>query len=284
VRLVRDERVTVAGSEDPHMDKGFSFASVILSYFLVGGGMFTATLFAGQLHVDSEYLLYAVLAAGAFVGGFIAARASRGSTIVEPAIGAVAVVGTIVALAAKTPFGRIVWALAQDQTMRFVASVGVSGIAGALIGAVISEKLFGQSTRSSIPWLLYSALSTFGASLLIMLFAALVFMSGEADKLDPRTVMLIGLAAGCLIAGLAIGASSRVRPLIAALLGGGLGVAGFYALVAGVTPSDGDRDGMIILAVGGGILTLIGTAIGWAAVGRRYETSPSAGIGRLGPR
>jgi hypothetical protein len=283
-RGVRDERVTVLRIGGTHMAKGFSFASVILSYFLVGGGMFTATLVAGQLHLDSEYLWYAVLAAGAFVGGFIAARASRGSTIVEPAIGAVAVVGTIVALAAKTPLGQTLWAFAQDQTMRFVGSVGVSGIAGALIGATISEKLFGESTRSSIPWLLYSALSTFGACLLVTLFAALVLLSGEADKLDPGVVILIGLAAGCLIAGLAIGASSRVRPLIAALLGGGLGVAGFYALIAGATPSERDQAGIAILAVGGGIITLIGTAVGWAVVGRRYETHPSAGVGRLGPR
>jgi|GEM_PF-2420973 len=267
------------------MSRGFSFASVILSYFLVGGGMFTATLVAGRLHLSSEYVWYAVLAAGAFVGGFVAARASRGSTIVEPAIGAVAVVGTIVALAAKTQIGQMVWSMAQEQTMKFVGSVGISGIAGALIGAGISEKLFGESTRSSIPWLLYSALSTFGASLLATLFASLVFMTGHANQLDASVVILIGLAAGCLIAGLAIGASARVRPLISALVGGGLGVAGFCALVAGATPPDRDTQaGMIILAVGGGILTLIGTAIGWAAVGRRQESNLPPAVGRVVPR
>lgn len=267
------------------MAQGFSFASVILSYFLVGGGMFTGTLVAGQLHLHSEYIWYAALAVGAFVGGFIAARASRGSTIVEPAIGAVAVVGTIIALAATTPIGQLVWSLAQDQTMKFVGSVGVSSIVGALIGAAISEKLFGKSTGSSIPWLLYSALSTFGASLLATLFASLLFMSGQANKLDASVVILIGLAAGCLVAGLAIGASSRVRPLLSALLGGGLGVAGFCALIAGATPTDRDTQaGMVILAVGGGILTLIGTAIGWAAVGRRHEPNLPPAVGRVVPR
>ncbi len=267
------------------MAKGFSFASVILSYFLVGGGMFTATLVAGQLHLNGEYAWYAALAVGAFAGGFVAARASRGSTIVEPAIGAVAVVGTIIALAAKTQLGQMVWSLAEDPTMRFVGSVGISGIVGALIGAALSEKLFGESTRSSIPWLLYTALSTFGASLLATLFASLLFMTGHADQLDASVVILIGLAAGCLIAGLAIGASARVRPLISALLGGGLGVAGFCALVAGATPPDRDTQaGMVILAIGGGILTLIGTAIGWAAVGRRQDTNLPPAVGRVVPR
>jgi len=256
------------------MSKGFSFASVILSYFLVGGGMFTATLVAGQLQLGGEYAGYAILALGAFVGGFIAARASHGSTIVEPAIGAIAVVATIVGLAAATPIGKLLWAAAQDQTTRFVGSVGISGVVGALAGAAISEKLFGESTRSSIPWLLYTALSAFGASLLATLFASLLFMSGKTDQLDAGAVVLIGLAAGCLLAGLAVGASARARPLIAALLGGGLGVAGFFVLIARATPQDADATtGMIVLAVGGAIVTLIGTAIGWAAVGRRQAAA-----------
>jgi len=83
--------------------QGFSFASLILSYFLVGGGMFTGTLVAGTLKSPSEVIVYALLAAGAFLGGFVAARASRGSTILEPALGAIAVVGTIVGLAATMP-------------------------------------------------------------------------------------------------------------------------------------------------------------------------------------
>ena len=35
------------------MGQGFSFASVILSYFLVGGGMFSATLVTSQLHIST---------------------------------------------------------------------------------------------------------------------------------------------------------------------------------------------------------------------------------------
>jgi len=256
------------------MDKGFSFASVILSYLLVGGGMFAATLVTSELQLSSEVAGYAMLAAGAFAGGFVAARASRGRTILEPALGAVAVVATIVGLAAATPVGKLIWAVAEDQTLKFVGSVGAAGVVGALLGAFLSEKALGEATRSSIPWLVYTAMSAFGACLLATLFASLVFLGDNGvtrSNLDLGVVLLIGSGAGCLLAGLAVGASARTRPLIAAFLGGGLGVAGYFALITRASPPT-DHDtltGLLVLVAGGAIVTLIGTALGWAAIGRR---------------
>src|SRR5206468_2736400 len=95
---------------------GFSFASVVLSYFLVAGGLFTGMLAAGYLKVSSELAIYAVLAAGTFVGGFVAGRASKGSTIVEPAIGAIAVIATIIGLLVGTDVGKAMWA--SDEAMK----------------------------------------------------------------------------------------------------------------------------------------------------------------------
>jgi hypothetical protein len=266
------------------MDNGFSFASVILSYFLVGGGMFTATLVAQHVKLPSEVAMYGVLAAGAFVGGFIAARASRGQTILEPAIGAVAVVATIVGLAALTPIGKLIWAMAQDETMKFVGAVGLTGVAGALIGAFLGEKLFGDATQSSIPWLLYTALAVFGGCLLATLFASIVvlghaeFGTGGDGSRDLGAAILIGIGAGCLLAGLAVGSSARTRPLIAAFLGGGGGLAGYFALIARTTPTDHDTKlGLAMFAVAGALVTLIGTGLGWATVGRRHATSMTPG-------
>jgi hypothetical protein len=257
------------------MDTGFSFASVILSYFLVGGGMFTATLVGSELRLSGEIPGYALLAAGAFVGGFVAARASRGQTILEPAIGAVAVVATIVGLAATTPLGKMIWVVAQDQSMKFVATVGVAGIVGSVVGAFISEKVFGEATRSSVPWFVYTAMSVFGACLLATLFASIVFLgrdtTAEKSDNDLLTAILAGIGGGCLLAGVAVGASARVRPLFAAFLGGGLGVAGFCALVTRSQPTP-DRDtaiGIAVFAAGGAIVTLIGTLFGWRTVGHR---------------
>jgi hypothetical protein len=254
---------------------GFSFASLILSYFLVAGGMFTGTLATVLLKTNSEVVGYLLLAAGAFLGGFVAARASRGSTILEPAIGAVAVIATIVGLAASTEIGKLIWSAAQDQTVKFIAAVAATGCGGAIAGAFVSEKLLGEATRSSVPWVFYTGLSTFGACLLALLFGSILFIGKGTDGNADQTakMMLIGMAVGCLLAGVAVGASARTRPLLAALVGGGAGVAGFFALVLRAMPRSGnDKDavaGLVVLAVGGCVVTLIGALIGWAAVGKR---------------
>lgn len=256
--------------------RGFSFASLILSYFLVGGGMFTGTLAAGALEAKSQGIVYLLLAAGAFLGGFVAGRASRGSTILEPALGAIAVVGTVVGLAATTPIGKLIWGVAQDETIKFIAAVGATGIGGALAGAFLSEKLLGEASRSSVPWILYTALSTFGACLLVTLFGSIVFIAGNTRATSDETgsILLLGMAAGCLLSGLAVGASARTRPLLAAMLGGGAGVGGFGTLIVrAMGRGDADQDavtGAVVLAVGGCVVTLIGALIGWAAVGRRH--------------
>jgi hypothetical protein len=238
--------------------------------------MFTGTLAAGALKTESQVVAYLLLAAGAFLGGFVAARASRGSTILEPALGAIAVVGTVVGRAASTQIGKLIWGAAQDQTVKFIAPVGAAGGGGALAGAFLSEKLLGEATRSSLPWTLYTALSTFGACLLTTLFGSILFIAGDAKATadEIATMMFIGMGAGCLLSGLAVGASARSRPLVAAMIGGGAGVAGFCALIVRATPKSRTDDdaiaGIVVLAIGGCIVTLIGALIGWAAVGKRH--------------
>jgi len=268
---------------------GFSFASVILSYFMVGGGLFAGTLLATKIGIEAEYFAIAVMAIGAFAGGWFAARASRHSTILEPALGAVGVVATTAALAATTDLGKLIWAFAQDATIRFVATMGVTSIVAALVGALLSEKLLGEATRSSLPWILYSALATFGTCVLAVIFASIVFArryvdaavanGGQGADLSAASAdqigmtMLIGIAVGCLFSGLAIGASARTRPLVASLLGGGLGVAGFFALLATYALGEPSNDviaGFAVLAIGGAIVTLLGALLGWAITGRKH--------------
>jgi hypothetical protein len=251
----------------------FSPASVILSYFLVGGGLFAGTLTAGLLESTNQVLWYALLAGGAFVGGFVAARASRGSTILEPAIGAVGVVATVVALAASTVVGKAIWSVAHDETLRLIAGVGLSSMFGALAGAFVSEKVFGEATESSLPWIIYIAFSTFGACLLAFMIVAGVLKSDTTETTAGAAVFAaIGL--GCILAGVCSGASARTRPLLASLLGGSIGVFGFFLLLWKLYPGSEHGKtselfaGFAILAVGGGVVTLIGTALGWGTVGK----------------
>ncbi|MDX2094128.1 MAG: hypothetical protein SFX73_40230 [Kofleriaceae bacterium] len=257
--------------------RGFSFASVVLSYFLVGGGMFVGLLAAGLIKVESEMVVYALMAAGAAVGGFVAARASLGSTILEAAIGAVAVVATVVGLAAGTEVGKLLWHVAPDATMKFVGTIGVAATGGAIAGAFVSEKLLGEPSASSLPWLLYAALATFGACVLATVFASVLATSAknEADVESLAAGLIAGMGIGALLAGLASGASARARPLLTCLLGGGLGTAGFVYLIkvlagGGAKTSDGDATTAIaVFGVLGAVVTLIGTLIGWFTVGKR---------------
>ena len=84
------------------------------------------------------------------------------------------------------------------------------------------------------------------------------------------------MGAGCLLAGISVGASARSRPLLAAMLGGGGGVTGFIALFMRITPkARGDEDAttaLAVFAVGGCVVTLIGALIGWVTVGRRQAS------------
>jgi hypothetical protein len=255
------------------MKGGFSFASVVLSYFLVAGGMFTGMLALGYLKIQSEGAAYLFLGLGAFVGGYIAARASRGSTILEPAIGGLAVVGTLVALTAATSVGKMIWAVNHGEAVKAIALTAGSAGFGAIAGAWIAEKFFGEPAVSSLPWFAYTAFATFGSCLIVTLVATVAVVTGDgsAAELDSLVrMMLMGLGAGCLVGGIAVGASARTRPLLAALVGGALGVAGFTLLVTRSSPgSKEETTGIIVLAVGGGVVTLIGALIGWAAVGKR---------------
>src|SRR5688572_1774081 len=129
---------------------GFSFASVIISYFLVAGGMVLGLIGFALLEQKSEAMVYAAFGAGAFVGGFVAGRASRGSTIVEPALGSILLIGTVVAMGAATPVGKVVWSVASQQIGKTAGIIGGVSVVGALAGAFLSEKLMGESTTSGI--------------------------------------------------------------------------------------------------------------------------------------
>jgi hypothetical protein len=92
--------------------------------------------------------------------------------------------------------------------------------------------------------------------------------------------MTLCMAVGCLISGIAAGASSRTGGVIGAgFVGSALGVFGFFMLAKlammghGAAASGGESGQLYtiaaIFAAGGGVVGAIGTAIGWATVGKR---------------
>ena len=259
---------------------GFSFASVIISYFLVAGGIVLGLIGVALLEQQSEAIVYAGFGAGAFVGGFVAGRASRGSTIVEPALGAILLIGTVVAMGAATPVGKFVWSVASQQIGKTAGIVGGVSVVGALLGAFLSEKLMGESTTSGIPWILYTALATCGACLVAWMVAIAILLqdmnalSTEQAKEKGGIAFLAGIGVGCFLSGLSVGASSRRRVLIGSLVGAAAGALGFFLMILEMeggsgTDQEGAKAGLAIIAAAGGIVTVIGNVIGWSLFGKR---------------
>jgi hypothetical protein len=273
------------GSKESPVAGGFSFASVLLSFLMIAGGIAAAVVLLSELDLEpfsSLITLCAVFGGGAFVGGFFAARASRGETIAEPAVGAVLLVGALAGLILATPMGRVLYNVVQEHLLRAALVSAGSALGGALVGAFLSEKLFGAATTWSFPWILYVALAVAGGCFVASL-AAGIWRYGnletstlggqvESDRAMGLTVFA-GIAGGCVLAGLAAGASSRRRVLFASFLGAVAGVFGFFILTGRLVRASIDQNTLIgagLIALGGGVITLASTALGWAVVGKRY--------------
>jgi hypothetical protein len=254
---------------------GFSFASVILSYFLIAGGTFLTMLLSVKLGLRNEYLGYIIMAAGGFLGGFIAARASRGSTIIEPALGAVLMIASVVGLGLVLSGAEERAAVLLPTNMKGIGLTSAASAGGGIAGAFLSEKIFGKSAESSMPWFVYVALAAFGAGVMGTIFGGAIG-KGESGP-------LLGVIAGlCLLLGIASGASAGSRPLVASLLGGAVGTFAFFYLAvmffvniigsikgkAEGVPSE-VYAGLAIIAGGAGIVTMLGALVGWATVGSK---------------
>lgn len=255
---------------------GFSFASVILSYFLTAGGLLTGSILITKLHTTSEVVGLLCWAIGSFIGGFFAARASRGSTIIEPAIGAVLVVATLVISMMGGESARDMWHAGGSSVGKFIAEVTAALVIGAVAGAFVSEKAFGEATTSGAPWILYSALTSLGAMVMAAIVCVILAVRGDSSADKLATMVIVGTVAGALLGGVAIGASARMRVMGPAFLGGAIGVAGLALLSLTTTGSgsggmhqDGAAAGVAIIAVIAGIVTMLGAGLGWTIWGKK---------------
>ena len=253
---------------------GFSFASVILSYFLTAGGLLTGSILITKLHTTSEVVGLLCWAIGSFIGGFFAARASRGSTIIEPAIGAVLVVATLVISMMGGESARDMWHAGGSSVGKFVAEVTAALVIGAVAGAFVSEKAFGEATTSGLPWILYSALTSLGAMVMAAIVCVIVAVRGDSSVDKLATMVLVGSVSGAFLGGVAIGASARMRVMGPAFLGGAVGIVALTLLSlttsgSGGMHQDGAAAGVAIIAVIAGIVTMLGAGLGWTIWGKK---------------
>src|SRR5688500_19068544 len=97
---------------------GFSMGWVLVSYFVICGGFVLTAVVMGLAKVTGSWTGYATFGIGAFVGGFFAGRASPHSSVVEPAVGGVLMIVTIIGFFAATPLGAILYDVAQDAVIK----------------------------------------------------------------------------------------------------------------------------------------------------------------------
>ncbi|HVV85196.1 MAG TPA: hypothetical protein VHE35_19175 [Kofleriaceae bacterium] len=253
----------------------FSLAAVFLAYFLVAGGIALALILLVKAGARGDGAFYGAVALGGAVGGAAAARARRGSTIIEPAIGGLLVIGTLVGIFIGTQAGSVLWHVGKDQILRAIAIAGALAAAGAIVGAVAAEKLAGGHSTSPLAWLLFVAFAMLGACLVSTVVAVAFFFHGTSDDSKLGGIVFGAMAVGAFVTGLTTGASAPRRILLVNLVGVVAGVMGYYLLVRALPNAADDKDagaaalGFAIIGVAGGLVAMAGAAIGWRAVGKR---------------
>jgi hypothetical protein len=162
--------------------RAFSLGWVVVSYFLVLGGIAGALVAAGVLELHERTHAYALVAAGAAVGGLFAGRASPHRSYLEPALAGALVVGSLIAFMSRTSLGPWLYTFGKETMWREAAIVGAIALGGGLVGAVIGElSAPREPSGNPLRWSGMTLLITAGA-LLASLIVSNVLMIDRALK------------------------------------------------------------------------------------------------------
>lgn len=253
------------------MVRGLSLASVVQSYFMVSGGALLMMMLGPPLRLRGEPAVYLLLAIGPLLGGAFARLASRGQSILEPGLGAIALVATLAAISAAVPPSNG-WLI----VMPGIGPLGIAGLVvtlGAFTGAYLAERRWPDPPTSRRAQTTYTVASALGAIGLAIVSGTLLALSITTTRRELALVMLIAIALGGFVAGYTAGSLARARPLDAgrgtAL--GALACTGLAGLVGG-GPVGGAVVGGLVSMVIAGLLGRLGAAIGWSTIGRRRVT------------
>jgi len=257
---------------------GFSPATVLLSFFMVAGGIcFGLLALRGLAPAPSDGAIVVAFAAGGLAGGVLAAGAGRAPTLAGPLLGAALACLTLGGMLSTTAVARL---LPGDPTRDAIAS-STAAFAAALVGAALSARLSGARLASSLWAAIRVAVAVAGGCFLSFLAAGLVrFASFEpasvsaelaTDRASQATIFA-GIVGACLLTGLAAGAAATRRARLAWFLGAAAGVLVFFLAATSFRGQRVDGSGVLgagVVALGGGLVTWVSGAVGWAVGGRR---------------
>jgi MFS family permease len=270
--------------------RSFSLGWIVVSYFLVLGGIAAALVITVAAEIRDRYVGYGLVAAGAAIGGLFAGRASPHRSLLEPAIAAALVIGSLVAFLSQTLLGQFVDVLihavttetADDRSdmWRHIGVIAGVAAAGGLIGGAIGElTASGTPSPGALRWMGMALLITAGALLASSLVSHVLLVDralrdgGMARVWEGRSLVsddalvrstMIALAAGAFLGGLVTQAAAPVRRLAAI---GAAVLLGYGALLfAVIDPRQGvDQStalGVVVIAVGGALIAVIGAIVG----------------------
>jgi MFS family permease len=270
--------------------RSFSLGWIVVSYFLVLGGIAAALVITVAAEIRDRTIGYGLVAAGAAIGGLFAGRASPHRSLLEPAIAAALVIGSLVAFLSQTLLGQFVDVLihavttetADDRSdmWRHIGVIAGVAAAGGLIGGAIGElTASGTPSPGALRWMGMALLITAGALLASSLVSHVLLVDralrdgGMARVWEGRTLVsddalvrstMIALAAGAFLGGLVTQAAAPVRRLAAI---GAAVLLGYGALLfAVIDPRQGvDQStalGVVVIAVGGALIAVIGAIVG----------------------
>jgi hypothetical protein len=243
----------------------FSLAWVVVSYFLIAGGLCAAIAGFALSRATDPYAIAGALFVGAAVGGFLAGRGSPHRSYLEPALAALLVVGSVVAFVYSTPLGRVLVQQYRREVLTVSLELGGVGALGGLVGALLGEATQpGPHGEPRLGWIVQATFIAAGA----------LFVSGTAAALT-----LLDEAAQAAMVQSWTGASgqplvSEGRVAVAAAVCGGL-----TAFLGGlVTQMGAPRLALLPAALGAAVVVAGGVlAIGWAA-GRAADLLGAAAV------
>jgi hypothetical protein len=256
--------------------KGVRFGWILVSYFMIAGGFILVGSMYGLMKIQNQYAGWAFYFLGAAFGGFFAGRASEGRTIIEPAVGGVLLMLSIIGLIALVPGVRKLWSLADKEKVTFYAVViGVLIGAGGLIGATLGERTAPDPRPvDRIRWMGVSALITLGMFFFVFVVMAILMLrdakAGSSISDDTGgTIVLVSLAASAFFGGFVTQAVAPEKMNWACGAGFMVVILAMIGLVSAQGKAPGDAvGGMIILGGLGTIVGALGALVGWATIGK----------------
>jgi hypothetical protein len=251
----------------------FSIGWIIVSYFMICGGLWAALAAYALMGAEDPIAVGAAVFAGSAFGGVLAGRASPHRSYIEPALAAMLVVGSLYAFVHSTSLGRILITSYHREVTHTAWILAGVGAGGGLFGAFIGEATQPRSpSLLGLRWVLLSAIITSGALFASLTVATLSLVNEAAEQALGQV-----LASGHLDQNQGVLSETRVA-------GAAIAAAVTGAVLGGLVTQMGAPRRMLLPAMAGAFLVLGGLVIAGGAVVHRAGAvaGPAALVGAAG--